>query len=85
MALLLNSIILPLLVNYFVKGKNVYNKGGLTEDIFILSITTSFVPPLLHLIDPVYIYVTLRAKYYNCPLKKLNLNQSELNRLNEKM
>lgn len=66
-AQLLNSILIPIIVNIYIKSDNVYGQSGLTEDIFILAITNSFFPPLVRLIDPYYIFVYLKYNYYNRP------------------
>jgi len=67
LAQLVNSIFIPIIVNYYIKDQNIYDKSGLTEDIFILSITMSFVPPIIKLVDPYYIYATLLRCYYQRP------------------
>lgn len=64
-AQLLNSIMTPIIVNYYIKGGNIYEESGLIEDVFILSITSSFMPPLVRLIDPYYIFIYIRKIYYN--------------------
>jgi len=63
-AQLINSIFIPFMVNYYIKG-DIYGESGLTEDIFILALTNSFLPPLVRLIDPYHIFVQLQAYYYN--------------------
>lgn len=66
-AQLLNSIFIPIAVNIYIKDDNVYGQSGLTQDIFILALTNSFIPPLVRLIDPYYIYVFLKYHYYKRP------------------
>ena len=75
LAQLVNSIIVPLIVNYNIK-ENIYQKGGLTEDIFILAIFNSFLPPLIRMIDPYAIFVHLRYVYYDRPINKIQLMRS---------
>lgn len=62
---LINSIAVPILVNFYLKDANVFGRSGLIEDIFVLSIASSFVPPLVRLIDPWNILLILRFKYYS--------------------
>jgi hypothetical protein len=62
---LINSIVVPITVNYYLKDTNLFRPSGLVEDIFILAIATSFVPPLIKLIDPYNILLILRFKYYS--------------------
>ena len=62
-AQLFNSILVPLIVNFNIK-ENIFQKGGLSEDIFILAIFNSLLPPFVRLIDPYGIFVYLRYTYY---------------------
>ncbi len=66
MAQLLNTIFIPIIVNLYIKG-NIYEKSGLSEDIFILAIANSFVPPIISFIDPYYIFTFIKYHYYNRP------------------
>ena len=59
-AQLMNSIITPIIVNWYLKSGNIYEESGLVEDIFILSITSAFMPPLVRLIDPWYIFLWIK-------------------------
>ena len=64
-AQVINSIIVPFLVNYYIKDRDIFGKSGLVEDIFILSISSSLVPPLIRLFDPYNIFLHIRYKYYS--------------------
>jgi hypothetical protein len=64
-AQVVNSIIVPILVNFYIKDRNIFGKSGLVEDIFILGITSSLVPPLVRLFDPYNIFLHIRYKYYS--------------------
>lgn len=76
-AQLLNSIVVPIIVNYIIEKKNVFGLNGLSTDIVYLSITNSFLPPLTKLIDPYYRYIKVRAFYYRSSLKeRLLMKQS---------
>lgn len=76
-AQLLNSIVVPIIVNYIIEKKNVFGLNGLSTDIIYLSITNSFLPPLTKLIDPYYRYIKVRAFYYRSSLKeRLLMKQS---------
>ena len=68
LAQLFNSVFVPIMVNSYIKNNNIYDKSGLTEDIFILAITNSLIPPLVRLIDPYYIYVSLRSVTCTLPI-----------------
>ena len=62
---LINSIVVPILVNFHLKNGNLFGRSGLIEDIFILSIASSFVAPIVKLIDPWNILLILRFKFYH--------------------
>lgn len=64
-AQLVNFITVPLIVNFYIKDRNIFGEGGLIEDIFILAITSSFIPPLVRLLDPYHLFLALRYKYYH--------------------
>ena len=50
MALILNNILTPILINYFLNDKNLYGLNGLAYDIFFLGITNAFLPVITTLI-----------------------------------
>jgi len=54
-----NSIIIPVIV----KQDNVYGNTGLVEDVFFLAITTSFLDPILKVLD--FYYFFTRIKYWH--------------------
>lgn len=58
LAQLLNSILVPVFANYFTKN-NLYDKNGLSDDVFMLGLTNAFVTPLLKYFDGYYVYVNL--------------------------
>ena len=62
---LINSIVVPILVNFHLKNGNLFGRSGLIEDIFILSIASSFVAPIVRLIDPWNLLLIFRLKYYH--------------------
>jgi hypothetical protein len=68
-AQLVNTILIPILVNQFVKINNkYYGKGGIDEEIFYIGITNSFLPPIIKIIDPKYIYFKyVRVWWYERP------------------
>ncbi len=55
MASLVNSILIPMIANRFIKN-NIYAKNGLADDIFMLGLTNAFVPPVLKFIDGGYYF-----------------------------
>lgn len=65
-AQLMNMIIVPCIVAYFIK-KKVYDTGGLIEDVFFMAVTNSFLSPVMRIIDIGYFIKKLLAKYYNRP------------------
>lgn len=80
LAQLINSIVVPMFANYFIKS-NIYEKNGLADDIFMLGLTNSFVPPIMKFIDGGYIFSRIMVWYYSRPGSKLFLNQLDFNRL----
>jgi hypothetical protein len=74
-AQLINSILLPFLINYFLEG-NLYHVDGLAYDIFSLAITNTLLTPILTFLDPPYLFYKLKNWYYNRPANKLGLLQS---------
>ena len=65
-AQLINTIIIPILVNRFLKNHNyLYEKSGLAEDVFLLGITNSFLGPILKIIDMNYFYMKYFRIWYN--------------------
>jgi hypothetical protein len=58
MASLVNSIVIPMIANRFIKV-NIYQKNGLADDIFMLGLTNALVPPVLKIIDGGYYYTKL--------------------------
>lgn len=61
----LNSIFVPIMVNYYIKDGNIFGVSGLAEDIFILGVASSFVAPIIRLIDPWNIFLALQYKWYH--------------------
>lgn len=60
---ILNVIGVPLLALYISK-KNLYGQNGLSQDIFFIALF-NILPPLGRFIDPYYILVSLRNKFYS--------------------
>lgn len=57
LAQMVNTIIIPILVNRFLKQENyLYTKSGLAEDIFLLGLTNAFISPLLKFVDIEYLF-----------------------------
>lgn len=50
---MINSIFIPIFANYFIK-RNLYTKGGLADDIFLLGITNAFMAPILKIFNISY-------------------------------
>lgn len=83
MALLVNSILIPILANDIIKEHNIYGVNGLAYDVFLLGITNSFLQPILKLFDGYYYFTRIMAWWQNKPSQKLYLNQPDLNIYNE--
>lgn len=77
-ALILNSIVIPILVNYFLED-NLYGVNGLAYDIFYLGITNSFLSPLIRVFDIEFYFFRLVKWYQNQPDRKILSNQQKLN------
>ncbi len=71
LAQLINSIVIPIFANYFIKS-NLYEKNGLTDDIFLLGITSSILPPILKYFDGAYYYSKLSMCLSSRPSKYFN-------------
>jgi hypothetical protein len=68
LAQLLNTIVIPILANYFIKN-NLYDKNGLADDIFMLGLTGSFLPPFLKVLNPSWIIKKILQCYKTRPSK----------------
>jgi uncharacterized membrane protein len=73
-AQLINSILIPIMTNKFIKN-NIYDPKGLVDDIFLLGITNAFLCPILKIFDTYYYYVKFMAWYTNRAAYKLQLKQ----------
>jgi uncharacterized membrane protein len=73
-AQLINSILIPIMTNKFIKN-NIYDPKGLVDDIFLLGITNAFLCPILKIFDTYYYYVRFMAWYNNRAAYKLQLKQ----------
>lgn len=58
LASLVNSILIPIVANRFIKN-NIYDKNGLSDDIFMLGLTNAFVTPILKFVDGYYFYTKI--------------------------
>ncbi len=87
---MLNSILVPIAVDKFIKT-NIYQPYGLAQNVFYLALTNSLLAPILKIFNPYYFYVSILAFYKNkCKQSfkldsKLYLNQRQLNEFYEKM
>ena len=55
---LLNTIVIPILVNVFLKPKEyIYQRSGLAENVFLLGVTNALLTPILKIFDFYYLYV----------------------------
>jgi hypothetical protein len=51
-AQMINTILIPIITAYYVKNKNFYYENGLVDNIFMLSISTIVVPPIMLIVNP---------------------------------
>ena len=86
LAQVINSIVVPLIANYFIEWRNLYQPNGLATDVFYISIINSFLPPLLKIIHPSYCLLRLQSHYFRGSLKsQLLMSQQQLNTTQELM
>lgn len=55
-AQMINSIVIPVVTAYKIK-EDVYSTSGLVNNIFLLGITTTIIPPLVLAIDPYNLFM----------------------------
>lgn len=76
---MINSILIPILVNKFIKNK-IYSENGLASDVFMLGLTNSFISPIILIFNPFYIMNRFKKWLYaRSANKRLLINQPELN------
>ena len=77
---LINSIVLEIIVALYAKDKNIYQTGGLVDDVFYYGLLNSFIPPLVRWINPYYIYKKCQLNMSRRPIEKLKIeSQVEYN------
>lgn len=72
-AQLINSIVLSIIANYFIKSKNMYRKSGLAEDVLLFSISQALLPPLLRYLDITYVFMFYLVKWWAKRPSKLSI------------
>ena len=77
---MVNSILIPVITAYYIKG-NLYEVSGLVDNIFMLSITTSILPPLLVLFDPYHIFMKIMRCIKSKPSTLCFMQQANYTRL----
>lgn len=90
-ASLINSILIPMIVNFYIKD-DIYGQNGLASDVFMLGLTNSLLPPVLKIIDVSYLINRLLKYIKSKPCKsyiyldqRLKTNQASLNQSYEYM
>ena len=78
LALLINSIAIPIIINVVIFN-DLYHENGLIADVFLLGITNAFLSPFLKIFDLYFLGTRLMKKWYDRPSKKLFINQNQLN------
>lgn len=74
LAQLINSILVPMIVNAVIKQK-IYDQNGLAADVFMLGLTNAFVGPAIKVFDPGFIVNRLLKWWKTGPARRLKLNQ----------
>ena len=75
----INAVIFTFICNYIIKQANLYESGGLTQDVFYLALSGGFVAPLLRFIDLGYFLKKILLLWRDKPEQKLSYNQMVLN------
>ena len=57
-AQMINTIVIPVISAYYIKY-NVYEATGLVDNIFMLGVSSIFVPPILVMIDPYNLFMKI--------------------------
>lgn len=83
LAQMVNTILIPVISSYYLKDQNFYYVNGLVDNIFMLSISISIVPPIVLLINPLNLFTKLIRCIKSRPGSKLYQNQKEYNILYE--
>lgn len=73
-AALINSIAIPILVDYYIKG-DFYGRDGLASDVFMLGLANSFVSPLIKLLGLTYLINRANKHLSALPANRLQSNQ----------
>ena len=58
LAQMVNSIVIPVITAYEIK-KNVYSTSGLVDNVFMLGISMTIVPPIMVFVDPYNLFMKL--------------------------
>lgn len=74
-AQMINSILTPVITAYYIKtDSGIYQIGGLVDNIFMMGIFHSFLPPIKLLINPYNMWVNLKkcikSRISNCFVNK---------------
>jgi hypothetical protein len=85
-AQMINTILIPFISNRFIKNNvakdggigNIYGSSGLTDNVFMLSITTSLLPAVLTFFDPFYAFVRIKAWFKQRPSNYMTIQDSKL-------
>jgi hypothetical protein len=71
-AQMINSILIPVIVAYYIKTTTgIYKSGGLVDNIFMMAFTNSLLPPIILFFDP----FVLKRAIFKC-LKSTSCNPS---------
>ena len=84
-AQMINSILIPIIVNRFIK-QEIYSENGLASDVFMLGLTNAFVAPIIIVFNPLYTMNRFfKWLYDSSPERRLLINQPEMNATYEYM
>ena len=86
---MINTIVIPVVTAYEIKN-NIYSTSGLVDNVFLLGISTAFVPPIMVFVDPYNLYMKVLRCIKSRPSNstpisgsKLHQTQKEHNLLHE--
>lgn len=79
MAQMINSILIPVIIAYYIKDANIYQTSGLVDNIFMMSITNSLVPPILLFFDPYNLFMKIKRSFKSRAGSKLYQTQKDHN------
>lgn len=79
---MINSILIPVIVAYYIKtSTGIYKSGGLVDNIFIMGLTNSLLPPIILFFDPFVIKTALFKCLKSRSCNYITIQQANFTRL----